>query len=207
MKNILNIPQREPSCAGLVSGGIYDCDNPLVPGIRKRVIIGSITKILSKTFDPVNGQLLTDITMQVGEQMYQFDGAKNSINPSVELREGTLSNTFAHSLGLSVFEVDSLAKINLQGMAHDQLFCIIENANDSALGDSIFEVYGLGGMEVNELGRNPTDQDTSGAWVLNMQTPEAYGGETRLPISLDAGGYQATLDLIDVLLAPAVTPP
>ena len=140
-------------------------------------------------------------------QMYQFDGAKNSINPSVELREGTLSNTFAHMLALSVFEVDSPAKTNLQGMAHDQLFAIIENANDTSLGDSIFEVYGLGGMEVNELTRNPTDQDTSGAYVLNMQTPEAYGGETRLPISLDAGGYEATLALIEILLSPATPPP
>ena len=204
MKNILEKLQREPSCAGLVSGGIYDCDNPLVPGIRKRVIIGSITKILSKS-ELVPG-VLDSIIMQDGEQMYQFDGAKNSIVPQIELREGTLSNTFAHMLALSIFEVDSAAKLNLQGMSHDQLFCIIENANDSALGDSIFEVYGLGGMEVNELGRNPTDQDTSGAYVMNMQTPEAYGGETRLPLSLDAGDYQLTLDLIDVLLAPAVTP-
>ena len=207
MKNILENLQREPSCAGLISGGIYDCDNPLVPGIRKRVIIGSITKIASKLFDPSNPMILTDLVMADGEQMFQFDGAKNSIVPQIELREGTLSNTFAHMLALSIFEVDSDAKLNIQGMAHDQLFAIIENANDTSLGDSIFEVYGLGGMEVNELTRNPTDQDTSGAYVLNMQTPEAYGGETRLPISLDAGGYQATLDLIDVLLAPAVPIP
>ena len=204
MKNILESLQRTPSCAGLVSGGIYDCDNPLVPGIRKRVIIGSIDKIASKT-ELVPG-VIDGLTMLTGEQMYQFDGAKNSINPNVELREGTLSNTFAHVLALSIFEVDSAAKINIQGMAHDRLFCIIENANDSSLGDSIFEIYGLGGMEVNELTRNPTDQDTSGAYVLNMQTPEAYGGETKLPLSLDAGGYEATLALIDVLLAPAITP-
>ena len=84
------------------------------------------------------------------------------------------------------------------------MFAIIENANDISLGDSIFEIYGMGGLEMNELSRMPTDQDTSGAYVLNLQTPTEYGGETRLPVTLDAGGYQATLDLIDVLLAPAV---
>ena len=89
-------------------------------------------------------------------------------------------------------------------MAHDRMFWIIENARDSALGNSIFEVYALGGAEVNELARNPTDPDTSGAYVMNMQTPEEYGGETRLPISLDAGDYDLTIALIDTLLAPAV---
>ena len=202
--NSLNAIQREPSCAGLIAGGIYDCANPLVPGIKKRVIIGSINKIATKTFDPAQPLKLTDLAMQTGEQCYQFDGAKNSINPNVELREGTISNSYGHVLALSIFERDSDAKQNIQGMANDQLFCIIENANDSSLGDSIFEVYGLGGMEVNELTMNPTDTDSSGAYVMNMQTPDAYGGETRLPVSLDAGGYQATLDLIDVLLAPAV---
>ena len=204
MKTILEQIQRAPSCAGLISGGIFDCLNPPVPGIKKRVIIGSIQKIASKSFDVSNDLLLEDIVMLQGEQCYQFDGAKNSIVPQIELREGSLSNTFAHMLALSIFELDSDQKMNIQGMSFDQLFCIIENANDSSLGDSIFEVYGLGGMEVNELTRNPTDQDTGGAYVMNMQTPEEYGGETQLPVSLDAGGYQATLDLIDVLLAPAV---
>lgn len=203
-RSIFEALERAPSCAGLVSGGIYDCDNPLVPGIRKRVIIGSIDKIATKIFDPTDDMVITDLTMATGEQCYQFDGAKNSINPSVELREGTLANTYGHILALSIFEVDSAQKLNIQGMAHDRLFAIIENANDSALGNSIFEIYGLGGMELNEITRNPTDPDTGGAYVTNMQTPETYGGETRLPISLDAGGYQATLDLIDVLLAPAV---
>ena len=206
MKNIINSFHRAPSCAGLISGGIYDCDNPLVPGIRKRVIIGSIDKIAGDglVYDPGDALLLTDIVMATGEQMYQFDGAKNSIEPQIELREGTLANTFAHMLALSIFEVDSLAKLNIQGMAHDRMFAIIENARDSALGNSIFEVYGLNGMEVNELARNPTDPDTSGAYVMNMQTPEEYGGETRLPISLDAGDYDLTIALIDTLLAPAV---
>ena len=202
MKNIFESINRAPSCAGLISGGIYDCDNPLQPGIRKRVIIGSIDKIASKT--EITPGVLDSIVMLSGEQCYQFDGAKNSINPSVELREGTLANTYGHLLALSIFEVDSAAKINIQGMVHDRMFAIIENANDSSLGDSIFEVYGLGGMEVNELTRMPTDPDTSGAYVMNMQTPEAYGGETRLASSLDAGGYEATLALIDVLLAPAL---
>ena len=203
--NQLNQLQRSPeSCSGLVSGGIYDCDNPLVSGIRKRVIIGSINKILTKTFDPADAMLMTDLAMQLGEQCYQFDGAKNSIQPSVELREGSIANTYGHILALSIFEVDSEQKLNIQGMVNDQMFAIIESVNDTALGNSVFEIYGLGGMEINELTRNPNDPDSSGAYVISMQTPEEYGGESRLAVSLDAGDHQLTLDLIDVLLAPAV---
>lgn len=207
MKQFLDLIQRSPSCSGLVSGAVFDCENPPVPGVRKRVIIGSIDQIAEKTFDPANPLLLTAIRMIDGEQCFEFDGAKNSILPSVDLREGTNANNYGHSLGLSIFELGSDQKANIMAMAHDRMFAIVENANDSSLEDSVFEVYGLGGMEINELNRTPTDPDTLGAYVLNMQTPEAYGGEPKIPVSYDAGGYEATLLAIDVLLAPAVPIP
>ncbi len=204
MINLFNILKLAPSCSGLLSGAIFDCENPPVPGVRKRAIIGSIDAIADKVFDPLNPLLLTSIVMKSGLQMFEFDGAKNSILPSVTLREGTNANNYGHVLGISIFELGSDQKLNIQNMASDRMFAIIENANDSSLGDSIFEVYGLGGMEVNELERIPTDPDTLGAYVLTMQTPESYGGEPQIPVSYDAGGFEATLAAIEILLAPAV---
>jgi len=207
LKNLLEGRELSPSCAGLISGSVYNCDEPLVPSVYKRVIIGSIDDILEKTFDPTETNVLTALTLKTGEQCFAFDGVKNSISPSIELREATLANTYVHQLALSIFEVDSAQKENIENMVLDRMFAIVENANDSSYGDSIFEIYGFNGMEVNELTRTPSDPDTSGAYVMNMQTPEAYGGETRLPITFDAGGYEATLAAVEALLSPAPAPP
>jgi hypothetical protein len=190
----------------LISGSIYDCENPLIPSVYRRVIIGSLRSIADFEQDPTDTNVITAITLKDGDLCYSFDGVKNSISPSIELREATLANTYVHALALSIFEVDSAQKQNIEAMALDQMFAIVENANDSSYGDSIFEIYGFNGMEVNELTRTPSDPDTAGAYVMNMQTPEAYGGESRLPLTFDAGGYEATLAAVEALLVPPVPP-
>jgi len=190
------------SCSGLVSGSTYSCDNPLVAGIRKRVIIGEVSKIATLDYNVTDAGVLESILMASGERCFEFDGVKNSISPSIELKEGTLSNTYIHKLALSLFEVDSLHKANIQGMVSSELFAIIEYQNDSSLGNSVFEVYGLAGMEVNVLTRNPTDPDTAGAYVMEMQTPDAYGNEPKLPISLFLTNHETTLQVVEHLLTP-----
>ena len=137
--------------------------------------------------------------------MYAFDGVKQSISAQSELVVQTLSNAYNHQVGLSVFEVDSLQKANLQGMAAQTQFAIVENSKDDSLGNSTFEVFGINrGMEASEMLRINGDTDTSGAYVITLVTPDEGGKETTLPESFFITSLAVTEAAVEALLTPAV---
>jgi len=193
------------TCSGITVGSTFDCDNPLVPFVRQRLLIGNLEDIASITRNVTNDNVIEDITMKVGKAMFAFEAVKSAITAQTELVVQTLSNAYNHQVGLSVFEVDSAQKRNLQGMASLPQFALVENSKDTSLGDSVFEIYGINrGLEPSELIRINADSDTAGAYVITLVTPDEGGKETTLPESFFLTSQSVTDALVEALLVPAV---
>lgn len=193
------------SCAGITVGAIYDCDNPLVPFVRQRLLIGNLQDIATITRNVTNDNVIEGITMKSGTAMYAFEGVKTSITAQSEMVVQTLANAYNHQVGLSVFEVDSAQKRNLQGMSSVEQFAIVENSLDTSLGDSNFEVFGINrGMLPSEMIRINADTETGGAYVITLITPDEGGKEVTLPESAFLTDLATTQAWIEALLTPAI---
>jgi len=203
--NILT--RRQLSCAGLVQGASVNCDDPLTPGIRKRLIGFNLEDVETVTYNATNTNVIESITLKTGKQGFVFEGIKQSITPTQELRPQTTYAGWGHGILLSVFDVSSEQKLNIQGMANKSTVWVVENANDSSNGDSIFEVYGLGrGLEAETITRSPTDTESGAAYVIQLSTPEDGGSEVAPVESWFVTDYATTLAAVETLLTPAVGP-
>ena len=200
--NSLEAIQRA-ACVGITVGAIFDCDSPLKASVNERLLVGNLADILTVTFDVTNTSIITDITMQLGKAMFEFQGARSSNIPDISGAFDDVSVGFIHQLDFSVFEVDAPQKENLQAMASVKQFLIYQNPNDTSLGDAVFEVMGVAsGLEMSTIARLPASKD--GSYKIQLRTPEA-ASETSLPNSFfDGTSFATTLILIDALLVPAV---
>ena len=193
------------ACAGITVGSLYDCDNPLVPFVRQRLLIGNLEDIATITRNVTFDNIIEGITMKSTKAMFAFEGVKTSISAQTELVVQTLSNAYNHQSNLSVFEVDSAQKRNLQGMAAIEQFCIVDNSKNTSLGDSNFEVYGINrGLLPSEMIRINADGETGGAYVITLITPDEGGKETTLPESFFLTDLTTTEALVEALLTPAI---
>lgn len=191
------------ACGGITAGADYDCDSPIVPGVNQRLLLGNLDDILSITYG-TNGTVIEDINMKPGKAMFAFQGIRQSLVPSYEMVAGTVSVGYNHMVNFLGFDISQDAKDNYERMALTKLFAIVENKNAAGNGDSVFEVYGIGvGMEAVAITRNPSDQETNGAFSINLATPENEGKEPKLPQSFWKTSYAVTLPLVDALLTPA----
>ena len=186
-------------------GAIASCDVPLQPGVRKRVIIGNLDDIATVTYDVTKTNLITNITMKSTTQAWEFEGLRTSITAGWELVASENAANYNHLVNLSVYDMSSEQKLSLQGMAWERTFAVIENKNDASLGDSIFEVFGLGaGLLPFTMGRQNADTDTQAAVVIELGTPDFGGKETTIAESWFDTDYATTLAKVDALLIPAV---
>jgi hypothetical protein len=185
-------------------GSSINCDDPLAPGIRKRVIGFNLEDINTITYNSTNTNVVEAITLKTGKQGWVFDGVKQSITPDVALTPQTTYAGWSHGLLLSIFDVSSAQKLNLQGMANKSTVWIVENANDSSNGDSIFEIYGLDrGLEAETITRSPVDTESGAAYVVQLRTPAEGGAEVQPAVSWFITDYATTLAAVETLLTPA----
>jgi hypothetical protein len=206
LANLNPLEARQLSCSGLVQGAVINCDDPLTPGIRKRLIGFNLADILTVTYDVAKKNVIKSIVLKPGgKAAFVFEGIKQSITPTQELRPQTTSNGWQHGILMSIFDVSSEQKINIQGMANKSTVWVVENANDSSNSDSIFEVYGLGrGLEAETITRSPTDTESGAAYVIQLQTP-AEGGSEVVPVeSWFDTDYATTLAAVETLLTPTI---
>ena len=186
----------------LTMGATFDCADPLAPRVRQRVLIGSLDDIETVTYGATD-TLITDITMKSGTQCWAFDGQKTSISASSELNPTDFAVYYNHIINMIVWDTSSIQKVSLQGLAGDDSFAIIENANDTSHGDSIFEVFGLErGLNMSQNTRVNGGDDNGGGYGIILNTPESGGGEVQLPKSWFSVDYATTLVLVDALLVP-----
>lgn len=191
------------NCQGITIGSNYDCNNPLRSGVNERLLIGNLDDIATITYDPVETTVITGITMKTGKQMFAFEGVRSSVKPQVDIVTSDMIVGFSHQVDFNVFEVDSVQKVNLQGMAAKRQFCIYQNPKDSSLGDAVWEVMGVNaGLEATTITRIAADQATGGSYSVQLKTPTT-ANETGLPNSFFDTDIPTTEAKIDALLTPA----
>lgn len=197
----LGIALVASACGGIDSGTDYDCDNPIVPGVNQRLILGNLDDIESIVYDLVNPTIIKDIVLKAGKLAYVFQGVRQSLNPSYELVPGTVSVGYNHLVNFLAFQISQIVKDNLERLALGKVWAVIENKNDIGNGNNIFEVYGLKvGLEATVITRVPADQETNGAFTINLSTPENEGKEPKMPQTWFDTDYPTTLAKVNALL-------
>lgn len=191
-------------CAGITAGSLYDCDDPIQPGVLQTVQMGNLKDIESTTFDVTFPYLLTGITMKTTKAMFLFEGVRNSTIPSYEFVPQAAGNGWNHIVSFSIFEIDSVQKQNIEAMASTEQFAIIQNSLDSGNGDNFFEVYGLGrGLVPLTIVRAPAATDTQGAFQLEFNSGD-QAIESKTPSTFFDTDLATTQAAVLALLTPAI---
>ena len=193
------------SCAGIISGAVYDCENPIAPGVNQRLILGNLDDIDVITYNVTNTYIIESILMKTSKPTFAFEGVRRSLNPQYSLVPQTVSIGYTHLLDFSVFDVSAAQKENLEAMAIKPQFAIVQNINDAGNADNFFEVYGITrGLDLLANTRIPADGDTAGAFVLQLSTPEEGGKENKMPATWFITDFATTLAAVDATLVPVV---
>jgi len=191
-------------CVGIALGAEFDCENPPQGGVRQRLLLGNLSDVESFTNDVSNTYIIDTITMKTGKAMFAFEGVRNSLLPAYEFAPQTVGNGWDHIIDFSIFDVSAIQKENIEAMFAVEQFAIIENAKDSGNADNFFEVYGFSRGLVPITGRRAAaDNDTGGAWVIQLKTGDQGGRESKTPSTFFITDLATTEAAIETLLTPA----
>lgn len=190
-------------CAGIFQGQTIDCENPLAVGVIQRVLIANRKDVDLITYDvtPMMTNVITGITMKATKTFFEFLGVNESITTQQELIRRATNNGYKMTLGLSVFEVDNLALLNMMAMAYEPQIAIVYGVDDTSLGNGAFQVLGVdAGLDLITNIRINGDVETGSAHVLSLETPDSGADEKMLaPVFFDTD-YATTLLAVDALL-------
>jgi len=170
------------SCAGIFEGATVSCADPLAVGIEQRLFLANLEDVASFTFDGTETNMVTAITMESGKKFFEFEGLKQSISTQSEYTPKPYSVGYKHTVDFSVFNVTASQRRNLEAMAFQPQVAIAYGPNDSSLGNGAFEILGINaGLEIVTNIRIPADNETGGAYRIQLATPDAGGIESQLP--------------------------
>jgi len=193
------------SCAGIFSGATVSCSDPLAVGIEQRLFLANLEDVASFTFDGTETNMVTAITMKATKTFFEFEGLKQSISTQSEYMPKPYSVGYKHTVDFSVFNVTAEQRRNLEAMAFQPQVAIAYGPNDSSLGNAAFEILGINaGLEIVTNIRIPADNETGGAYRIQLATPDAGGIESQLPSVFwtdpSTGTYASALTAIEALL-------
>mgnify|MGYP003628312766 CR=1 FL=1 len=192
------------SCAGIFEGATVSCADPLAVGIEQRLFLANLEDVASFTFDGTETNMVTAITMKATKTFFEFEGLKQSISSQSEYLPRPYSVGYKHQCDFSVFDVSASQRRNLEAMAFQPQVAIAYGPNDSSLGNGAFEILGINaGLEIVTNIRIPADNETGGAYRIQLATPDAGGIETQLPSVFwtdpSTGTYASALTAIEAL--------
>ena len=191
-------------CGVISSGAVYDCDNPITPGLNSRVWLANHNDISSLTFNVSNKRLVEAIVFKTGGALYPYEGTRQSANATSEFVPQTLSSGFKHILDIRVFSIDSLQKLQLEKMCLGKIVGVVEHPNTVGNGDAVFEIFGAGvGLEVETLTRISRDPEGQGSYQVVLGTSDNEGQESTLPLSFLLTDYATSLALLEGYETPA----
>ena len=187
-------------CGKINKNARVDCANPLVSGVKDRLILINHEDWESATitYDPANPLLITDIALPAGTKAYVYEGLNGSVEPSDNLVVAdAVYPLYTHQVVYRVFSASANAKQQLEKKTLGRFVSIVEN---NGRGNSAFELRGdYVGLKVTALTRTKKDTATQGAFVVTLATPENEG-EPHLPATVFSTTYAATKTLIDSLI-------
>ncbi len=170
------------SCAGIFSGATVSCADPLAVGIEQRLFLANLEDVASFNMDSTETNMCTSITMETGKTFFEFEGLKQSISCQSEFVPKNYSTAYKHIVDFSCFDVSASQRRNLEAMVFQPQVAITFGPNDSSLGNGAFEIHGINaGLEVVTNIRIPADNETGGAYRIQLATPDAGGIESALP--------------------------
>ena len=182
------------ACSGLFLGSSISCSDPLAVGIEQRLFLANLEDVASFTFDGTETNMVTAITMKATKTFFEFEGLKQSISTQSEYMPKPYSVGYKHTVDFSVMDVSASQRRNLEAMAFQPQVAIAYGPNDSSLGNGAFEILGINaGLEVITNIRIPADNETGGAYRIQLATPDAGGIESQLPSVFFSTDYATTL--------------
>ncbi len=191
------------NCGKLFKSSLFDCDNPLQPGVRPRLILFNLEDLQGVTFNTSPDQnVIKTITLAPGATAFVFEGFRNTVNP----QQNKVDNEFTpfsydHLINFPVYDVSQQQKDNIEGLSIKKVVGIIQNA------DNTFELYGISlGLDLITLTRSPGGQENGGTFAIQVKTPDGAAKEAKLPQTVFNTDFTTTLDLInDLLNLPIIT--
>jgi hypothetical protein len=182
------------SCAGIFSGATQSCNDPLSVGLVQRLFLANLEDVASFTFDGTETNMVTGITMESGKTFFEFEGLKQSISCQSEYVPKPFSTAYKHTIDFSIMDVSASQRRNMEAMVFQPQVAITFGQNDSSLGNGAFEIHGINaGLEVVTNIRIPADNETGGAYRIQLATPDAGGIESQLPSVFFSTDYATTL--------------
>jgi len=188
------------SCSGLFSGSLVSCSDPLAVGIEQRLFLANLEDVASFTFDGTDDNLITAIAMESGKTFFEFEGLKQSISFQEEFVPKPYSTAYKLTVDFSVFDVSASQRRNLEAMVFQPQVAILFGPNDSSLGNGFCNVLGVNaGLDVITSIRIPADNETGGAYRVQLATPDAGGIENGYSKPMFVTDYAATLAAVVAL--------
>jgi hypothetical protein len=164
------------------------------------LFLANLEDVASFTFDGTETNMVTAITMKASKKFFEFEGLKQSISTQSEYMPKPYSVGYKHTVDFSVFNVTAEQRRNLEAMAFQPQVAIAYGPNDSSLGNGAFEILGINaGLEIVTNIRIPADNETGGAYRIQLATPDAGGIESQLPSVFWSTNYATTLTALEAL--------
>lgn len=189
------------SCPLLAGGNTFDCTDRLKGGVNQRLLLGNISEIASVT---QADNVISALTMQTGARLWAFDGLRDSLQPRTVFVPGTNQLGYDHQIDFLAYGVSAADRLQLDKLAFGDIFGIVENGDNSSLGDAFFEVFGFEmGLETITDERVNASAETNGAYAIQLKTPDRGGKEDGKSLVFFDTDYATTKALVDALLIPA----
>lgn len=189
-------------CAKIVSGSSQDCENPIVAGLKDRLILINFDDFESAvvTLNGTNALIIENIVLPSGVVGYEFIGSRSSNTASSELVPKDFSELFTHKAGFKVFKNDGATKLNIEKIAKGRFVAIIENVSKGANGNSAYELLGNdAGIIATVVKRDANDDPTQGAYDIMLES-STKSLEPHVPKTIYKTSYATTKAIVDSLV-------
>lgn len=158
-------------CERIQNDFIIDCDNPMIGGIDDLIVLYNVDEV-TETLDPLNPQIITNLTPAVGKRLYMFEGTNNGFNATAKQVETKNGPRYVHDVNFTISGNSTTIKKTIHQMGYGRVKAII--FNNYKTGDSGIECLGyVHGLQTKEgTERNTGDQDTGGGYKIMLGTPK-----------------------------------
>ena len=199
------------TCAKLASDIIgFDCNNPLVAGVKSRAYIIHHDDINFDTTTITNG-VITALKLKTGNNAFTATTLPDAIDANVAFAKGTYYNGWEHNFTFRIFDNTPEIKDQIDKLSKNKFVIIVENnyikhnAAADEKGNTVFEAYGFyTGLKLKEATRDLKDADMKGGYTLTCGCDD-NSKEPLLPLTVFIGSsLSATIAALDSLTASAL---
>lgn len=196
------------SACGIVGAAIlFDCTNPVVGGTVPIMYVTNRDDISAMTKNGSNALIVEGITMVATKKFYKLEGRNDgekgsSVAPSWKTVKLPYGKAYEHLVDAQSFKVDPATKKELEAWNLADVVIIVENKfRNGTTGNTAYEIYGAeGGLQMEEMSRNPNDTDSMGVIKLQFKS-QSTSLENHMPYSFFLTDYAATKALVAALIA------